>query len=117
MKVLVLDDHKAFRDEVMKMLRRNGHEAEDAATPEEAIPRVETGNYDIVLVDYQMPGHNGLWFMKHVDLPPSTKALLVTAHTQRQMINEMFKNGASGYIIKPFDEEDLMHNLAFHCER
>ncbi len=112
-----MDDHQTFRDEIMEILHRNGHEAEGVDLAEDAIPMVEKGKYDIVLVDYNMPGQNGLWFMKHVNLPSSTKAILVTAHVNRRMIHEMFKTGVSGYIIKPFDEMALMKNLEFHCEQ
>ncbi len=115
MKILVLDDHEAFRDEIAETLNRHGHEADGVARAEDAIPLVENGGYDMVLVDFNMPGHDGLWFMKNVKLPKPTKALLVTAHVNRKIINEMFKVGVSGYIIKPFDETALLKNLDFHA--
>ena len=87
---------------------------DEAASANEAIPLAENGNYDFVLVDFQMPLHDGFWFMKNVRLPSKTKALLVTAYVNRIMIAEMFKVGVRGYIIKPFDEDDLLHHLAFH---
>ena len=42
------------------------------------------------------------------------KALLVTGHVNRAVIKEMFRAGAAGYIIKPFDEDELMRHIAFH---
>ncbi|MGD9874036.1 MAG: response regulator [Kiritimatiellia bacterium] len=115
MKILVLDDHAAFRGDVLAMLTRNGHEAHGVATAASAIPLVEGGDYDFVLVDYNMPEHDGIWFMKNVRWPRRTKALLVTAHTNRQVINAMSEAGVRGYIIKPFDEEDLLRHLDFHA--
>jgi two-component system chemotaxis response regulator CheY len=117
MRILVLDDHDGFRREVVDMLARNGHESRWVATAEEAVSLVENGDFDFVLVDFQMPVHNGLWFMEHAKLPPKTKALLVTAHVQKQVITRMFEVGASGYIIKPFDEADLLRNLAYYAGR
>jgi len=112
----VLDDHTGFRDEVLALLARNGHEAQGVSTAKAAIPLVESGQFDFVFVDYNMPVHDGMWFMKNVKKPRHTKALLVTAHVNRQMINAMFAVGVAGYIIKPFDEEDLLRHLNFHAE-
>jgi len=116
MRILVLDDHDAFRDEVVSILSRHGHEAHGVGAAATAIPMVESGAYDFVFVDYDMPEHDGLWFMQNVKLPRGTKALLITAHVNQQIINRMFQSGVSGYIIKPFEEQDLLRNLAFHAE-
>jgi len=115
MKVLVLDDHKGFRDEVLRMLTHNGHEGHAVEKAVDAIPLVESGEYDLVLIDFSMPEHDGIWFMQNVKKPRHTKALLVTAYVNNQVIDHMFRVGASGYIIKPFDEEDLLRQLQHHC--
>ncbi len=111
MKILVLDDHDGFRDEVVEILSRNGHQADGIARAPAAIPLVESGEYDLVFVDYNMPEHDGIWFMQSVKRPQRTKALLVTAHVNREMIRVMFRLGISGYIIKPFDEQAVMRQL------
>ena len=117
MKILVLDDFDAFRHEIVDILIRNGHAADGAASAIEAIALVEGGDYDLVLADYNMPGHDGLWFMNNAKRPKKTKVLLITAHVNRDIIDAMFKSGAAGYIIKPFDEADLLHNIGFHYEK
>lgn len=110
----MLDDHEGFRREMVEILTRNGHEADGVGRAQDAIPLVESGSYDFVFVDYQMPEHDGLWFMKSITLPRRTKALLVTAHVSTTLINTMFQVGASGYIIKPFEEDDILRHLEFH---
>jgi DNA-binding response OmpR family regulator len=117
MKVLIIDDHKGFRDELRQILTRHGHEADDVQSASEAIPLAETGNYDFLLLDYQMPEHDGLWFLKNAHIPSHTKALLVTGHVHNLLITEVFRAGACGYLIKPFEEEDLLRHLAFHFRR
>jgi two-component system, chemotaxis family, chemotaxis protein CheY len=117
MKILVLDDHHAYRKEVVAMLNRCGHEAHEVARAASAVPLAENGDYDLVLVDFNMPDHDGLWFMRNTKLPPRTKALLVTAHANRYVINQMFQSGVAGYIIKPFDETELIRHLEFHFGR
>jgi two-component system, LuxR family, response regulator FixJ len=115
MNVLVLDDHAAFRDEVVAMLICNGHKAFGVSMATSAIPLVESGEYDFVLVDYHMPAHDGVWFMKNTQWPRRTKAILVTAHVNPQVIDTMMKAGAAGYLVKPFEEEDLLRHLTFHA--
>ena len=114
MNVLIVDDHEAFREEVRRMLTRHGHRVSDAGSAADAILPAETGNYDIILLDYQMPENDGLWFLKNARIPHGTKVLLVTSHTEPRLINEILHAGAAGYLIKPFEEEDLLRQMAFH---
>ena len=75
---------------------------------------VKDGAYDFVLLDFKMPTHDGIWFMKNAEIPQSTKVLLVTAYVNREVINEMFKLGACGYLIKPVKVEEIRDHLEFH---
>ncbi len=114
MKILVLDDHKEFREQVVEILVRHGHEALGVEKAVDAIPLAESGEYDFILVDFNMPEHDGVWFMKNVKRPMRTKAILVTAYVNRQVIDMMFKFGVRGYLIKPFTEADLIRHIEFH---
>ena len=114
MKILIVDDDSELAAEVVKVLTDRGYEAEHVDNAKEAIPLAETGDYDFVLVDYRMPEFDGTWFMKNVELPQHTKALLITFYTDRRLIAHMFSLGVSGYLIKPFDGEELVKHLAFH---
>jgi two-component system chemotaxis response regulator CheY len=117
MKILVIDDHDGFRNEVVSVLRNNGHEVRDVETAAAAIPLVERGDFDFVLVDYNMPVHDGIWFMKHVDKPGHTKILLMTAQENMHVSLTMIKAGGDGYIIKPFDEEKLLRHLNYYARK
>ena len=114
MKILIVDDHEGMRQELQSILARHGHLANAVGSAGEAAPLIESGEYEVVLLDYRMPEHDGLWLMKNVGLPPRTKVLLITAHVDRRVIDEMFRAGAVGYIIKPFDEADLLRHIEFH---
>ena len=70
-----------------------------------------------MLVDYRMPIHDGIWFVKNVKLPRETKILLITSLVDKRVIRAMFSAGVRGYIIKPFDEEELMRNVSFHSKK
>jgi DNA-binding response OmpR family regulator len=116
-KILVIDDDRPLLEEVKKILVRAGHEADGVTRALDALPMAESGEYDFLLVDYRMPEHDGLWFMQTVNLPKQTKALLVTSQLDRLLIKRMFHAGVSGYVIKPFDEEELLRHLEFHFQR
>ncbi|MBT3194583.1 MAG: response regulator [Verrucomicrobia bacterium] len=116
MKILALDDDPALLRIMEAMLSHNGHDVTCVETPEAAIDHVAKEQFDFVLVDYQMRDKTGVWFMENVKLPRETKALLVTATIDRDVINRMFALGASGYLIKPFDEADLLHQLDYHTK-
>jgi CheY-like chemotaxis protein len=113
MKILVLDDDVSFLETLREILTTNNHDVDCADNAKEALEIFEKGRYDYILVDYKMPENDGIWFMRNVTLPRKTKALLMTAYVNRDVINKMFALGASGYLIKPFNEEDLLRHLAF----
>jgi DNA-binding response OmpR family regulator len=113
-RILILDDSDMLRSAVANMLRAMGYEVDSIAAAAEAVRMVEKTEYDFILVDYMMPVNDGIWFMKNAKLPRKTKVLLMTAYTDNNVITEMFKLGAVGYIIKPFDCEDLARHLDFH---
>ncbi len=114
MKILVLDDDRTLLRTMDAILSNNGHDVTCVERPEEAVTLVAEHDFDFVLVDYQLAGKTGVWFMEHANLPPKTKALLVTGNVDRDVISNMFELGASGYIIKPFNEAELLRHLEFH---
>lgn len=117
MKILVIDDHDGFRREVVSILENNGHVVNGVETAAVAIPLVERGDYDFVLVDYNMPVHDGIWFMRHVDKPKHTKILLMTAQENMYVSLLMVRAGGDGYIIKPFDEKKLLSTLDYYANK
>ena len=113
MKVLVLDDDEDLSLALSDILSLRDLDVDCASSAPDAITKVGEKDYDVILVDYVMPQHDGIWFMNNVNLPRSTKVLLMTGHIERSVINTMFDLGACGYIIKPFDEDELLRNLSF----
>lgn len=114
MRILILDDDKSLLEALRSMLEQHDYEVHIADNAKDAVRLVKTNSYDVILADYKMPGEDGIWFMKNSKLPRKTKVLLCTAYANRDVINKMFELGASGYLIKPFDEEEILRNLEFH---
>lgn len=117
MKILLVDDEENILKTLTKVLQELGHEAHSANSASDALNMIETGEFDFAFVDFNMPENNGIWFMKNAKIPRETKVLLMTAHVNRDVINEMFKLGARGYLIKPFSEEEIIHHLDYHSEK
>jgi len=113
MKVLVLDDDNDFLETIKKILLSHNHLVDCAGSAKDALAMLDQSEYDYVFVDYKMPENDGIWFMKNAKLPRRTRALLMTAFVNREVINKMFALGACGYLIKPFNEEDLLRHMAF----
>ena len=115
MKILLLDDEEPLIKALSLVLMDLGHAVSGFTDAEDAARSIEAGQYDFAIVDYMMPVRNGIWFMKNAKIPRKTKVLLMTAFVNRGVINEMFKLGVRGYLIKPIDVEELNHHLAFHA--
>jgi DNA-binding response OmpR family regulator len=113
MRVLVIDDDTALRETLRDTLALRNLDVDCADSATDAISKLDENDYDVVLIDYVMPEHDGIWFMNNATLPRKTKTLLMTGHVDRSVISQMFNLGACGYIIKPFDEDELVRNLDF----
>ena len=114
MRILLIDDDQHVLDSLKQMLKALGHEADAVDNADDGVPMVKDGDYDFVLLDFKMPKHDGIWFMKNAEVPKSTKVLLLTAYINREVINEMFKLGARGYLIKPLNSDEIKDHLEFH---
>lgn len=113
MRVAIIDDDDALANALKLLLELNDYEVTTFTDAEDAVASVEAGDYDFVLVDYKMPVHDGVWFMENTNIPASTRVILITAYVNRNIIKQMFALGVSGYLIKPFGEEELLRSLTF----
>jgi DNA-binding response OmpR family regulator len=120
MKILIVDDSPDIVECLVDGLKLENLTVDGVTSAESALAQLKSTDepYDFVLVDYLMPGKNGLWFVKNAGLSrTTTKIMLMTAFLNRDVINEMFRLGICGYIIKPFTPEDVMRNIQFHLSQ
>lgn len=83
MEILVVDDDEGTRRLLTRWLTRLGHRAHDADSAEIGVRMARENIYDAVLLDYQMPRHDALWFMKQVRLPvTATSGRISTSNAQ-----------------------------------
>ena len=115
MRALVIDDSKAMRSILSRMLRGLGFEVLEAANGCEGMQRLqENGKIDLALVDWNMPEMNGLEFIRTVRAEQSYNGVLlmmVTTETEVENVVRALAAGANEYVMKPFTQEVILEKL------
>ena len=121
MKILIVDDFSTMRRIIKNLLRdlgfNNTSEADDGQT---ALPMLQSGNFDFLVTDWNMPGMTGIDLLKTVradEKLATLPVLLVTAEQKREQIIEAAQAGVNGYIVKPFTAEVLKEKIGKIFER
>lgn len=115
MKFLVVDDFSTMRRIIKNLLNDLGYanvtEADDGQT---ALPMLQTGQFDFLVTDWNMPGMPGLDLLKAVRADPKLAklpVLMLTAEAKREQIIEAAQAGVNGYVIKPFTAVTLKEKI------
>lgn len=113
-KALIADDSKVVRSVTGRILQQLGINYEEAADGEEALQKVREEIYDFIILDWVMPNCDGMEFLRRAskeDILGDTKVIFCTTESEIERISEAIENGASEYIMKPFDKEILESKL------
>ena len=111
-RVLIADDHRLFREGVKQILSETPDikVTGEAANTKEVLNRVWTNKYDVVLLDISMPGRSGLEIIKQLkEAHPELHILVLTMYSEEQYALRALKAGASGYLTKNGEPEDLIN--------
>ena len=107
--VLVVDDELAMRESIAAWLRQDGYPVAVADSGAKALELMEAREFDLALVDIKMPGMDGLTLLERIkELQPDTLVIIITAYGSIESSVRAMKAGASDYLLKPFDPEQLM---------
>jgi two-component system response regulator PilR (NtrC family) len=108
-RVLIADDEQTFRETFSKVLREEGYEVTAASDGLEAIDAIRKSPFDVVILDIQMPGADGIKVLREVmSLRPDTRVIMITAFGTVEMAVEAIKLGANEYVMKPIIFEDVL---------
>src|SRR5690349_14333299 len=112
-RVLVVDDEEPIRRLLGYMLQSHGYETVLAADAREARQRLEETPFALLLCDVNMPGESGMDLVRHTfQQRPYTAAIMVTGLDSPLLANAALDMGAFGYIIKPFEANEVLINVA-----
>lgn len=112
-KILIVDDEAPVRSVLKKTLERNGYNCTLATDASEARRCLEKQGFDLALCDIRMPGESGLDLIRYVVQQfPDTAIIMVTGIDDPQEAKIALETGVYGYIIKPFDRNQLLISVA-----
>jgi two-component system phosphate regulon response regulator PhoB len=109
-RVLLVDDERDIREVVGAMLDAVGLSVEAATSSEEALERLRASAFDLLLLDWNLPGMTGLELCRLIrkDVRLATlPVLFLTAHAAPQDVVDAFASGADDYVVKPFRAPEL----------
>lgn len=114
-KILIVDDMQTMRRLLKSALNDLGYtNVVDADGGAAALPLLETGEFSLLITDWNMPGMEGIDLLKAVranDKLKSLPVLMVTAEAKKEQILEAAEAGVNGYVVKPFQPAQLKEKL------
>ncbi len=117
-RVLIVDDEKCNAGILSLVVTQLGHEPIEAYSGQQAIDTFADYQPDLILLDYMMPGINGLMTLHQIRQLPGGKrpaALLITASQLRSVVEEAKSVGVVGFLRKPLNLNSLKALIEEHC--
>ena len=108
-KVLIAEDEAIIRLDLKEMLEEEGLQVVGEAADGEAAVRLAAERHpDLVIMDIKMPGMDGLSAAEKLAETGDAAVLILTAFSQKDLVQRAAEAGAMGYLVKPFQKSDLM---------
>ncbi|GAB4349498.1 MAG: response regulator [Candidatus Abyssubacteria bacterium] len=103
-RVLIVDDEDRFRTTTQATLSRRGFEVDAVGDGEQAVERVEKADYDVVVLDIQMPRKNGHSALREIKrLKPDMQVIMLTAYGSMDSALQALHDEVFAYLAKPCD--------------
>jgi CheY-like chemotaxis protein len=112
--ILVVEDNPANQLLIQFTLEASGYEVDVAGSAREALVSIERRQPDLILMDIQLPGQDGLSLTRQLKTDPAVRAIPVVALTARAMVGDrelILAAGCSGYISKPIDTRTIIDEI------
>ena len=112
-KILVVDDEEVICRLVVHILERNGYQCDCAERGEAALQIIRNSEIALVITDIDMPGMSGLELLSQVkNFRPDIAVIMLTGADDPKTAVQSLELGAYGYVIKPFEQNELLINVA-----
>jgi DNA-binding NtrC family response regulator len=107
-RILVVDDEKAMVLALKGLLTKEGYQVETASGGEEALRRVETGDFHLIITDLSMDGVSGMQVLERARaMDADVAVIMMTAYGSEKIAVQAMKLGAADYLPKPFDNDEM----------
>jgi FixJ family two-component response regulator len=111
-RILVVDDEKAIRDGLQKVLEGEGYEAELSHNGYSAVEKLQTTDFELVITDLKMPGMDGIEVLNTISiLQPNVPVIFITGYSTVENAVEVMKIGAFDYLPKPFTPKQILEKV------
>ncbi len=108
-RILIVEDDVSFCDMLAKFLARKSYEITTAYSAEESLSKIETATFDLIITDLRLPKYDGIELMQQFKKKfPAVPVILMTGYSDVNTAVKAMKNGASDYISKPFNPEEVL---------
>ena len=116
--ILIVEDGRSQREMLKDFLAREGHRVTEAEDGNTAIRQVQGGHFDLLLLDFKMPGMNGIEVLEKIkNINPKISVIMMTAYGTIETAVDAMKLGAVDYIPKPIDLDQLLALVSRISER
>ena len=111
-RVLIVDDEKEFLEAMGERISARGMDVSTSISAKEALEKIEKESFDAIIMDFQMPGMDGIEAMKAIKAKkPELQIILLTGHASVKKGVEAMKEGALDYIEKPVDMDEITQKI------
>ncbi|NQF13504.1 response regulator [Brevibacillus sp. HB1.3] len=108
-KIMVVDDEPIIRMDLREMLENEGYlVVAEAKNGEEAVEQAHRHKPDLIIMDVKMPVLNGIKASSIIRSFSDSSILLLTAYSQKELVQDARKAGVTAYLVKPVSEDDLI---------
>jgi len=110
--ILIVDDDEGTRKSLSFIFKRKGYEIETAGTGEEAIKKAKKRFFNVVLLDIKLPDMKGIELLAPLkEIHPDMVMIMVTAHASLETAISALNQGASFYITKPLNMDEVLSTI------
>ena len=118
LRVLVAEDESLIRLDLVEMLREEGYEVcGEAADGQAAVEMAQRLRPDLVVMDVKMPVLDGLTAAEQIVKARVAPVVILTAFSQRDLVERAREAGAMAYLVKPFQKKDLLPTIEMAVSR
>ena len=115
--ILIIDDHPIFRKGLARLLKDDGSGRfdiiDEAGDRKTALEKLDSADFDVVLMDISMPGRNGIELLSDIRRSsPKARVLMLSIYPEEQYAIQSIRSGASGYLNKSCRPEELFNAIS-----